>query len=426
MGIDFKKGYFDAVADAHGILGLTSTLTPEDKTVALRAYINFRLLFWREMYFTDASINNNPTLRYLMFEDRTANSSKYPLLPRDYNKLLSGGVFKIAVRDSLPIGSHARELYNLQRENKYTDIPSQAYSEAIDGIVLDSLGSETNIVTPFPVKEVSLLFSKKVKEYLRHEAQAYPVLNKAKTMLYNYFSETEVINYNELLTRLASKGYAPNSEIYNRVKSDVSTYYNTSVPEILRLNYETSVKSLVPGEVLGEYIPTADQKTKENHISFNYAFNAEVLAYMPSDVMLAALSLSQRYKFIKILNDTVTGQNIDIDVLSAAYESYVKQLDSLFKNTYGGISSQLLKLIKNEKNKNLIIRIYENKYSKGIQLLLGFVPYFGCFSSTLFYLLDQFIIPKIDLTKIDAQQKLQNAQFYQQLSEKSIIVRKDE
>ena len=72
----------------------------------------------------------------------------------------------------------------------------------------------------------------------------------------------------------------------------------------------------------------------ENRIPFVNAFNADLLAYIPSDIIIQSLNLSQRYKFIKKLNDTITGDNKDIDILSAAFESYVKQLDLLFKDSF--------------------------------------------------------------------------------------------
>ena len=363
MSVDYKKGYFDAVTDAHGIVGMRNDLPIEDRQFALRAYINYRLLFWREMYFTDAAINNNTNLRFLMFEDKAIQNNKYPLLPRDYNKLLSNNIFKIAVRDSLTPGSHAKELYKLQKRNKYTDIPNESYVEAIDGMVQEKLKTSQTIIMPFCTKKVSLLFSNKVKIYLQHQTINDLELNFVKLMLWSHYKDYELINFNGLLTNLVLKGYNLNSRVYKIIKSDISMYYNSNVPETLGLNYETSIKSLTPGESFGRHLPTMERCEVENRIPFVNAFNADLLAYIPSDIIIQSLNLSQRYKFIKKLNDTITGDNKDIDILSAAFESYVKQLDLLFKDSFSNLSWNILASIKTEENKNIFIKLHESQVS---------------------------------------------------------------
>ena len=425
MSIDFKKGYFDSSTDAHSIANLSSRIESKNNMAILRAYINFRLLFWSKMYFTDASINNNPALRHLMFDDKIVPDHSCINLPRDYYKLLSHSVFKIAVRNTLSIGSHSRELFHLQQLNKHTNLPSEAYSEAIDNIVRDRHSCGKSVAVSYCLESVGLLFATKVKNYLRNEEQENPELNQAKAALYRHFSRAESINFNDILTKLVDNGYAEGSAIYAKIRLAISSYYNTNVPEVLDLNYETSISGLAPNTVIGKYIPTIDTDTSENSIRFNYAFDPELLAYLPSEVMLEALALSQRYKFVTKLNEAANSQKPDIDMLSESLESFVKQLDLLIKNSYSKATFNALKLISPISKQNFTIRIYESRLSRGIQLVLGFIPIVGYISSTLVYFLDQFVIPKIDLTKMDAQQKLNNAQFYQNLSEKSIIVRSD-
>jgi hypothetical protein len=416
--MNIKDGFFDSVLDAHG---LPIFDTEDDLHYFMRGYINFRLLFWPSIYFTDSTINNNKALRYLMFKTKE-NNIKYPYLPRDYGVLLSEGVFNVAVRDSLTPLNFSYELWKSQKSNKYSDIPREDYTTSIANAI-----SNKTVIKKFSISKVSELFATKAKHFLEislTETATTDFYNVCM-QLYNNIQTKENLDFNGLLSTVVNYGYDRESCVYKKIKTGLAECYKNNIPKVLNLNtqycFDQCAYNLEDGY--------SEMFTSEQLFLYDYAFDTEFLAYLPSSQIVEALKLSERAKFVTMFNGILGGNTIDRDDIYEKLERYIRQLDRLFKDYYLFTMKKELFPIKKKKDKRFAIKLYENNISRIIQLALitgtSMVdPVAGLLAGAGQLILDQFIIPNFDASENLAQYKLEAAQLFGLLSERSVIAGK--
>lgn len=322
--MDFNQGFFDSTIDAHGRIELRDA-------VRLRGYINFRLLFWPHVYFTDATINNHKILRDLMFENTLEVKSDHNRwLPRDYGELLENKVIKIAVRDSL--NPHfSSELRQLQKNAKNLSLPDESYTRKIDNLIKD------DAITQYSLEEVSRLFSSKVKTLLRKNSNDKNKADQIKTVykkLNEKYKNEEKIDFNQILEYLVRTGYQPESSIYKELKSVISECYNNNVPTILKINNQHIFQSM---ETIRD---REDDKIRvewqnENGECIPTYFNILALAYLPSSRLMEIFHISERQKFIDCLASyTASDGYYDYNDVCSAFERYIEEINRIFKDYF--------------------------------------------------------------------------------------------
>lgn len=359
--MDFEQGFFDSTVDAHGDRRLMDPMR-------LRGYINFRLLFWPQVYFTDATINNNMILRDLMFEDRDQDRLQYkyyPKLPRDYHNLFEKRIIKVAVRSDLDAANFSSQLRERQRENQNLSLPDENYVRRIDQLL------DSNAVIIYEIDEVSRLFSEKVKNYLQLEAResGFPERKNVCTNLYSEYRDVERLNFNELLDSVKRSGYHEETDIYKDLKDSISQCYNNNVPESLKLNnqeFMLSDKFMID--------------RRENQIIVNHPLNETIpvrfdiqsLAYLPSEQLSEILNLTERQSFMNQLDLYANQREINYNDLCSTLSTYSEAISNLIGeyyktiNTHHGILTTGL-----QRTGKLAMRIAEHPMTPIISYTLG-------------------------------------------------------
>lgn len=329
--MNFSQGFFDSTVDAHGDVRLRDPMR-------LRGYINFRLLFWPNIYFTDATVNNNRILRDLMFENKDGLSGRYPFLPHDYNKLLKNKVIKIAVRSSLNDETFSSDLRKLQFNGQNLSLPDDEYTKQIENII------SPDVIIRYDLNDVSRLFSDKVRKCLANSSNwikpADEELQKLCERLYDEYQGCQLMKFNDLLDSVREYGYDQDDFMYKKIRTQLSECYKNNVPEILGLNNQHILRAPEPEIIDGRMNDIEMIYYSDENETVPVHFDIESLAYLPSGRILEILEMNSRKTFIEKLNRFVDRDRVGYNDVYTEFEKYITDLNMLCKDYFGSMRNK--------------------------------------------------------------------------------------
>jgi hypothetical protein len=358
--VNIGEGFFDSTIDAHGKL---MSCPAEERCAFLRAYMNARLLFFPKVYLTDATINNNGAFRQLIMPEKGNGYLGGNLdLPCDYAELVKAGVIVAAIRDDVPRDAFSAILLDRQKNHGHSDLPPRRYTE----VVQELFSAPKAVVAQFNLNDVAALFENKAKSFLRQTYADDKNIDRLRVRLADELETMPKVDFNGLLTRLEQFGVDKDSFFYKVFKEEFSKCYNNNVPQSLNLNYQAIVG--------GEQYKNNNIPVFEYGVSQRYVFDTECLAYLPSKELLNALTLSERYKFVRQFGLYQSGEAASGDALITAYERYVRQLDRFFSDCF---TRAALTAIQERPQRPLYIKVLNSTAMQLITIGLGMIPVLG-------------------------------------------------
>ncbi|MDR1914785.1 MAG: hypothetical protein LBQ68_09950 [Clostridiales bacterium] len=303
-------------------------------------------------------------------EDRIY-SGDYLDLPCDYAKLIEAGVIVAAVRDDIPKSEFSSTLLERQKHNKHSDLPSKRYTKTIQELYASPQAS----IKQFRLSDVAGLFETKAREFLRTPHTGDVNFDKIRQRLLSDIGYMKQIDLNGLLTRLETYGFSNESSIYQAFKVSFAKCYNNNVPQSLNLNYQAVVGDTRIALHEDNGIPLFDYG-----VSQRYVFDIDCLAYIPSSELINALTLSERYEFVRQFNLYQSGNSADNNALISAYECYIRRLDKFFRDCF---TRKTLAIVRERPERPLYIKIISSVAFQMITIGLGAVPLTYGFSLAL-------------------------------------------
>jgi len=377
------KGFYDSTLDPHGVL---MNISEEGRCRFLRAYINARLLFFPQLYLTDATINNNGALRQLILSNERQD------IVCDYEELIKEGSIIATVRDKLPLENFSSELRKIQERNKHTNLPSEEYTRKIDNLFNEKYGN----IIEFKLEDVSKRFTDKVKCFLEDDYSInYAINDRMQMSNVNNWDQTgnlngllknsnivrvklleeinwaQTVDLNGLLTKIENYGYKKEYLVYELFKTKLSECYNNNIPESLNLNYQTMVSELLLN--IDEH-----ESVFKHEVPQRYVYNIDCLANLPSKALIEAKNLPQRDKFNAEFNKYQIGNTKSENALFSSFENYIKELDYFIKNN---LTEAIKTEMKNHEERLIEIR---NKTYKRLDGITDFSILIGLISSLSF------------------------------------------
>lgn len=340
-GMETNNSIFDSITNSEDEMIKIAHIKKEQACLYLRAYIIIRLLFFHEFVISDSSINLNRALRTLILEHEGNGFYDLSKLPEaDFGKLIESGSIKLAARESCR-GNFSDRLREIQSDKKRVDLPSEKYTNYIDGIC-----SEENIYW-WNEEQVSKMFTKKIRKKL--ETPFSDNINLYLRELSNRLSDKEILTYN-IVKNEALKKYRETSEEYQIVRSLLRESYDYNIPEVLNLDYF-------------KFFDSPPQLVKQQDFEINlvgeyeigYSFNAYAFALFPADYLKIAWNSKEYVNYeqtmIQYLNSSV-----DFSHFLASLDNYLNLLNDmtvpLYKYKYEPT---------NNKSKSIPVRIREYK-----------------------------------------------------------------
>ncbi|MDL2205640.1 hypothetical protein LJC33_01870 [Eubacteriales bacterium OttesenSCG-928-N13] len=425
--IDVGQGFYDNAMDVHGAMYKMIT---DDSVRAkyMRAYMNFRFLFWSHVYFSDANANNNPTFGQLLFDGEPGKNTIPPFLPRDYEELIMAGNLKIAVRSNL-WGSNG--IFSQLRacqvgESSHVQLPTIQYTERLDEIV----EAHPDSLAQFDIAAVGNQFTRRTREYLSNvTSYDIPTVAKAKEELRRLSLKQDTILFRDLRASLEHLGYPKGSDEYEQIDHDVGKIYSTTIPLYLGLPVEDLQDKQLYSSIIDR--SNLQGRSVELRCSFAYAFDIDFLAYAPSADIVTAVKTREHGDFVdafRKLSNTL--DDSALNRFQLALEAYVHELDKIFKDSYLDVEHKSLLIANAEREKRgyLFLKAWNSGVARCLRVGIPIV-YGHIFSGSLSHqigsdivALAQGLIEQNIILNLDKPQEMQDrAEKYAQLAEMSVI-----
>lgn len=340
-----NNSIFDPITNSEYEMVMRAGIRKKQACLYLRAYIIIRLLFSREFVITDSSINLNRALRNLILREDSQETYDFRRVPdADFKQLIEDGTIRLAARDDHK-GRLSEGLRKAQSSKKHVDLPSEEYTDLIDGIC-----KEENVYW-WNAEEVTKMFTQKIREGF--ECQFSDEINTFLRNLSYRLRDQETLTYDSVKDE-ALKECSQTSEKFQILRTLLRDAYDYNIPDVLNMEY---FKFFEHPSILVKKSNLKIDKVEEYDIPWPYGFNLYAFAWLPANWLKDFWQSSQYLRYEERMSQYRKGM-ISFGLVLDALEDYLRFIDRHITPLYN--SSKYVV----GKPKNIIVRFQEYKDGK--------------------------------------------------------------